>query len=135
MDYSKVRYIDEFADRLEAIRELPDYDKREQLVKSYLGQINYLVAKAIPRSEHRIETNRRVKRPQDKCIEHYQNLAKGWEDKIDLCLAGAPLSEVKGKVKTTTSMPESMHHSKRYALHQQRLAKKRARRKAKRERE
>lgn len=129
MDYSKVKYIDEFD--MSNIANLPDYQERLQLIKSYLGQWNYLVAKAIPRSERRIETNRRVKRPQDKCIEHYQNLAQGWMDKINLCLAGAPLNEVKGKVKVATSMPPSTHHSARYHIHQERLAKKRARRKMK----
>lgn len=133
MDYSKVITIDNYD--LDPIKDLPDYEERVQLLKSYIGQRTYLCAKAIPRAVKRIETNRRVKRPQDKCIEHYQNLDKAWEEKIQLILQGAPLEEVKGKLKVPTSMPASTKHSARYHIHQERLAKKRARRKRARERE
>lgn len=135
MDYDKIRHIEEYEDRLKAIQNLPDYDERLNLIKSWLGQFNFINAKAVPRAQRRIDTNRRVKRDQAKCIEHWENLAKGWEDKIERCLAGEPLDQVKGKVKVETSMPPSMRHSKRYALHQQRLNKKRAKRRAKREAE
>lgn len=131
MNYSKMKYIEDFD--LSVIEKMDDYPERLQLVKSWLGQWNYLECKAIERSQRRIDTNRRVKRDQHKCIEHYENLRDAWMDKIERCLAGEPLDQVKGKVKTETSMPPSMRHSKRYALHQQRLNKKRAKRRAKRE--
>lgn len=56
-------------------------------------------------------------------------------DKIERCLAGEPLDQVKGKVKVATSMPPSTKHSARYHIHQERLQKKRAKRRAKRARE
>lgn len=134
MDYSKVITLEDYD--LEPIKDLPDYEERVQLLKSYIGQRTYLCAKAIPRAARRIETNRRVKRPQDQCIEHYKALDAGWEKKIQMVLAGLPLDLVKGKVDTGgSSMPASTRHSARYHIHQERLAKKRARRKRARERE
>lgn len=134
MDYSKVITIEDYD--LTSIADLSDYEERVQLLKSYIGQRTFINAKAIPRAQRRIDTNRRVKRPQDKCIEHWKVLDAGWEKKIQMVLAGVPLEHVKGKVETNgSSMPASTKHSARYHVHQERLSKKRAKRKAKREAE
>lgn len=117
------------------MRDWPDYEKRLALVKSWLGQLNFVRAKAIVRAQRRLDTNRRTKRDQNLAIEHWENLGNAWEEKIDRCLRGDPLDEIMGKLKVATSMPPSTKHSARYALHQERLAKKRARRKRARERE
>lgn len=134
MDYSKVITIDDYD--LEPIKELEDFSERLALLKSYIGQRSSINARFIPRAQRRIDTNRRVKRDQHLAIEHWKALDAGWEEKIQKVLAGLPLEEVKGKVDTRGSkMPPSTKHSARYALHQERLAKKRARRKRARERE
>lgn len=111
MDYSKIVKIDEYD--FSKIKDLPDYEKRVQLIKSWLGQRNFCIAKAIPRAQRRIDTNRRVKRNQTLCIEHWAELAKTWENKIQLCLEGYPLEEIKGKLKTKTSMPPSKRKKKK----------------------
>lgn len=97
MDYSKVKTIDSYD--LSKIRGLPDENERIGLIKSWLGQRNWCIAKAIPRSERRIATHRRVKRDQHELIKHYNELAVAWEDKIARCLAGEPLEDIKGKIK------------------------------------
>lgn len=131
MDYSKVITIDDYD--LTPIKDLPDYEARVQLLKSYIGQKSAINAKFIPRAQRRIDTNRRVKRPQDKCIEHWKALSAGWEKKIQMVLAGAPLDEVKGKVDTNgSSMPASTKHSARHAKYVAQMNKKRAKRKMRR---
>lgn len=134
MDYSKVITIDDYD--LTPIENLDDYEERIRLLKSYIGQRTFINAKSIPRAQRRIDTNRRVKRPQDKCIEHWKALDAGWEKKIQMVLAGIPLDEVKGKVDTGgSSMPASTKHSARHAKYVAQMNKKRGKRKAKRERE
>lgn len=136
MNYEKMRYIEEFEDDFKKIENLPDYEKRVNLVKSYLGQWNYCICKRVEQNIKRRDTHRRVKRDPDLMIQHAYDLADAWQERIDRVLSGEPLENFVGKkLECKSENPPSMHHSKRYALHQQRLAKKRARRKAKRERD
>lgn len=126
-----MKYIEDYD--FSKIKDRSDYPERLQLIRSWLGQLNFCVCKAAPRAQKRIDTNRRVKRDQHLCLNHWCNLALAWEDKINRCLEGEPLETIKGKVKVETSMPPSMKHSARYHIHQERLNKKRAKRRQKRE--
>lgn len=62
------------------IENLPDFDKRVNLIKSWAGQVDKCMRKG-------------------KKDPYYYDLAAEWQKKINKCLAGLPLSEVQGKVK------------------------------------
>lgn len=70
----------------EQIKNLSDYEKRVALIQSWQGQINYCQKK-------------KAKDP------YFEFLAQEWQKKIDLCLAGAPLSECQGEVKVKGKKP------------------------------
>lgn len=75
---------------------MTDQEKREQLIKSYEGQITYL-HKRIERDKRRIATNRRVKRDPADDIIHSEWLIEKWQERIDMCRNGVPLEEFVGK--------------------------------------
>lgn len=68
------------------IQNLPDYNKRINLIKSWEGQIKRCFKKE-------------AKDP------YYGLLAAEWQKKIDKCLEGLPLNEVQGKVKVKGKKP------------------------------
>lgn len=133
MNYEKMRYIEEFDDAFEKIKNMDDFDKRYNLVKSYLGQWNYCICKRVEQNIKRRDTHRRVKRDPDLMIQHAYDLADAWQERIDRVLSGEPLENFVGKkLECKSKNPLSMKHSARYHIHQERLNKKRAKRKAKR---
>lgn len=68
------------------IKNLPDYNKRVNLIKSWAGQINRCLKK-------------NSKDP------YFGQLALEWQKKIDKCLNGDPLGECQGKVKVNGKKP------------------------------
>lgn len=77
------------------IENLPDYNKRVNLIKSWQGQIGRCQKKG-------------EKDP------YFFELAESWQKKIDLCLAGAPLEECQGKVKVKGRKPFTKKQRLRY---------------------
>lgn len=69
---------------------MDDIEKRENLIKSYEGQIRYL-HKRIEKNKRNKEKNRRVKRDPDKDTAHCYWLIEKWQERIDKCKSGAPL--------------------------------------------
>lgn len=68
------------------IENLPDYEKRVNLIKSWAGQISRCQKK-------------KEKDP------YFGSLSLEWQKKIDMCLAGEPLSKCQGKVKVAGKKP------------------------------
>lgn len=95
MDYTKLKTIDDYdTGRIEG---LPDYERRINLVKGYLGQVNYINAKRIPREERRRDTHRRTKRDPQLSINHFEAVCAAWEERIERVLRGDPLEDFVGK--------------------------------------
>lgn len=69
---------------------MTDAQKREQLIKSYEGQIRYCY-KRIEKDKRNIAKKRRVKRDPYKDIEHFEELITKWQARIDACKNGDPL--------------------------------------------
>lgn len=69
------------------IKDLPDYQERVSLAKSWAGQVD------------------KCKRKQNLQDPYYGALALAWEEKIAKILSGVPLSECKGKVKVKGQKP------------------------------
>lgn len=68
------------------IKNLPDYEKRVNLIKSWEGQRLRCLKKE-------------AKDP------YFGELAKEWQKKINRCLSSEPLSQVQGKVKVKGKKP------------------------------
>lgn len=81
------------------IENLPDYEKRINLIKSWQGQVNKCLRKE-------------VKDP------YFGLLAKEWQKKIDGCLEGKPLEEVQGKVKVKGHKPFTKKQRVKYKKEQ-----------------
>lgn len=95
MDYDKVKTLEAYD--LSRIEGRDDYERRLGLIKGYLGQINYINAKRIPRETRRRDTNRRTKRDPQLQIYHFEAVCKAWEERIERVLSGEPLENFVGK--------------------------------------